>query len=171
MLRTGPGFQDCGDYPALDDLPDLYHQVGGKRPCSPFQHRTEWSWAAAELRAWWQRKDRGGDASRAALDRPGSHNRIIKFLQDSWLEEESITFGPGSLCLPQPCSGVELFLPHPLQEPPRLGIKRRLNYHCRQIPEAAGVKRKRQGLSVLGIHPGIVFYSAFGAPPGISAAG
>lgn len=89
MLRTGPGFQDCGDYPALDDLPDLYHQVGGKRPCFPFQHRTEWSWAAAELRAWWQRKDRGGDASWAALDRPGSHNRIIKFLQGSWWKRKA----------------------------------------------------------------------------------
>lgn len=170
MLRTGPGFQDCGDYPALDDLPDLYHQVGGKRPCFPFQHRTEWSWAAAELRLGG--RERTGEGTRAGL--PWADQGVIIGSSNSCRApggRGKHHLRPGSLCLPQPCSGVERFLPHPLQEPLRLGIKRRLNFRCRQIPEAAGVKRKRQGLSVLRIHPGIVFYSAFGAPPGISAAG
>lgn len=63
--------------------------------------------------------------------------------------KESIDCGPGSLRPPQTCSGVELFLPNLLQEPPRLGITTRLISIVSKPLRPSEVKRKRQGLSGL----------------------
>lgn len=90
---------NCRDLPALEELPDLNHQVGGRKPLFPAQHRTEWSQAAAELRGLVaEKRSRGRDMGRAGQSWEASQDP--QFSLDSQRKKESITLSPGSLAHP-----------------------------------------------------------------------